>query len=186
MEAVLKVDGMRYGGGWVILMPTTYRNGPATLATSGAVTPERLLLMCDDSTPSPSPDSIPPRPPSLTPVQWRKAIDAIINDPILNRMPYRTYRKKYKAAMLGGDNEFTRHLQVDTTRLPANQWIPLREQIFERDDYTCQYCGERGVRLECDHIIPVSRGGSHDPSNLATACFTCNRSKRDKLLEEWR
>lgn len=53
-------------------------------------------------------------------------------------------------------------------------------------DYTCQYCGVRGTKLECDHKHPVARGGSHDDENLVTACRTCNRSKRDKLITEWR
>lgn len=70
-------------------------------------------------------------------------------------------------------------------RLPASQWIPLRKSIFERDNFTCQYCGEYGKNLECDHIIPVTRGGTNDYENLATACFKCNRSKRDKLVSEW-
>lgn len=65
-------------------------------------------------------------------------------------------------------------------------WSALRCRVFARDDYTCRYCGVRGVKLECDHIVPASRGGSHHLSNLATACFTCNRSKRDRLVEEWR
>jgi len=67
----------------------------------------------------------------------------------------------------------------------AHLWSVIRQRIFERDDFTCQYCGHRGCRLECDHVIPVSRGGAHDDSNLVTACFDCNRSKRDKLVEEW-
>lgn len=54
------------------------------------------------------------------------------------------------------------------------------------DGYTCQYCGERGKRLECDHVVPVSRGGSNEHENLVTACFACNRSKRAKTVEEWR
>lgn len=54
-----------------------------------------------------------------------------------------------------------------------------------RDDYTCAYCGERGKKLECDHVIPVSRGGSNEKYNLVTSCFSCNRSKSDKLLSEW-
>lgn len=71
-------------------------------------------------------------------------------------------------------------------RLPQSQWAKIRKQIFERDDYTCHYCGERGKQLECDHVVPVSRGGSHDPDNLVTACKPCNQSKRDKTPEEWR
>lgn len=34
--------------------------------------------------------------------------------------------------------------------------------------------------------IPVSKGGSHDENNLTTDCFSCNRSKGDKLIDEWR
>ena len=68
----------------------------------------------------------------------------------------------------------------------ASVWRTIRERIFARDDYTCQYCGVRGTKLECDHKHPVARGGSHDDKNLVTACRTCNRSKRDKLITEWR
>lgn len=41
------------------------------------------------------------------------------------------------------------------------------------------------VPLECDHIFPLSRGGSSDRSNLITACKKCNRQKHDKTLSEW-
>jgi len=71
-------------------------------------------------------------------------------------------------------------------RPSANAWNVIRARIFERDDYTCTYCGERGRSLECDHIFPVARGGRHTDDNLTTACRPCNRSKRDKLLSEWR
>lgn len=73
-----------------------------------------------------------------------------------------------------------------TPSRPASHiWRAIREFVFGRDDYTCQYCGARGVKLECDHVVPVARGGTHEFSNLVTACFGCNRSKRDKLLSEW-
>lgn len=65
------------------------------------------------------------------------------------------------------------------------EWRALREAVFTRDDYTCAYCGQRGGRLECDHITPVSRGGTNDMANLTTSCLTCNRQKGGKTLEEW-
>lgn len=77
-------------------------------------------------------------------------------------------------------------LQTRPDRPPTHEWVQIRARIFERDDYTCQYCESRGGRLECDHIVPVARGGGHDDENLTTACFRCNRSKRDKLVSEWR
>ncbi len=61
----------------------------------------------------------------------------------------------------------------------------LRYKILVRDNFTCQYCGAKQpeVKLEVDHRIPVSKGGTNDPDNLVTACFDCNRGKRDLLLE---
>lgn len=65
------------------------------------------------------------------------------------------------------------------------EWRAIREKIFARDRYVCVYCGESPEYLECDHVIPISRGGTNDLSNLATACMPCNRSKSDRLLSEW-
>lgn len=73
----------------------------------------------------------------------------------------------------------------DDKRPPMAEWRAIRERIFLRDDFTCTYCGERGKKLECDHIYPVALGGTHEDSNLTTACFKCNRSKRAKTLSEW-
>lgn len=65
----------------------------------------------------------------------------------------------------------------------------LRQKIKERDKYTCQYCGnsinqEPNLLLEIDHIIPVSKGGLTEESNLQTLCWRCNRTKSDKLIYE--
>lgn len=65
------------------------------------------------------------------------------------------------------------------------EWAALRAAVFERDSYTCLYCGACGVRLECDHVVPVSLGGASTMDNLATACLPCNRSKGAKTLSEW-
>jgi len=73
-------------------------------------------------------------------------------------------------------------------RPPGPEWRAIRERIFERDDYTCAYCGTRGGKLQCDHVFPVAHGGSHDDDNLVTSCEPCNRAKRSKIVsvEEWR
>ena len=59
-----------------------------------------------------------------------------------------------------------------------------RFDVFKRDGFTCQYCGGHPPErvLECDHIIPVSKGGTDDINNLVTSCFECNRGKRDHEL----
>lgn len=64
----------------------------------------------------------------------------------------------------------------------------LRESIKKRDHYTCCECGnsihkEPNLLLEIDHIMPISKGGKTEESNLQTLCWKCNRSKGNKILE---
>lgn len=63
----------------------------------------------------------------------------------------------------------------------------LRFEVFARDGFACQYCGQRppDVVLECDHIHPRSKGGIDDSINLTTACEGCNRGKSAKVLGEF-
>lgn len=72
--------------------------------------------------------------------------------------------------------------------LESPDWPALRRRVFERDDYLCKYCPfpRRGAQLECDHVVPVSRGGLTVMSNLITACRPCNRSKGNRLISEWK
>lgn len=54
----------------------------------------------------------------------------------------------------------------------------LRQEIFERDGYTCVICGSTEKEsLEIDHIMPISKGGKTEPDNLQTLCHDCNIRK---------
>ena len=67
-------------------------------------------------------------------------------------------------------------------------WWKLRFEVFQRDNFTCQYCGrnvlEDGVKLEVDHLNPKSKGGLFEMDNLVTACKECNQGKKDVCLEK--
>ena len=60
-----------------------------------------------------------------------------------------------------------------------------RFKIFERDNFTCQYCGKRppDAILHVDHIHPKSKNGTDDAFNLTTACADCNLGKKDRILK---
>ena len=45
----------------------------------------------------------------------------------------------------------------------------------------CAYCGRLPDRLTLDHIVPVSRRGSHTVANVVPACMDCNRRKGNKV-----
>lgn len=49
----------------------------------------------------------------------------------------------------------------------------------------CYYCGKQLIQYHVDHIVPITRGGSNDPSNLVITCPKCNRKKSNKLPHEW-
>ena len=56
-----------------------------------------------------------------------------------------------------------------------------RFNVFLRDKFTCQYCGDK-KDLTFDHLLPKSKGGLTDWENVVTACSTCNVKKGGKLL----
>lgn len=78
--------------------------------------------------------------------------------------------------------------QKPTNPLPSIQNGNFARAIFKRDNFICHICKSEvdpGAKLNdansstpsLDHIIPQSKGGSHAPSNLATACISCNKRR---------
>jgi 5-methylcytosine-specific restriction endonuclease McrA len=61
-----------------------------------------------------------------------------------------------------------------------------RRNVFTRDKYTCQYCGNRLEHrlLTFDHVMPKSRGGKTSWENIVTSCHPCNNKKADRTPEE--
>lgn len=65
-----------------------------------------------------------------------------------------------------------------------------KRDVFARDEWNCQLCGEpveRGAKFphpdspSLDHIIPISRGGDHIPSNAQCTHLSCNMRKSNNL-----
>ncbi|HLG72153.1 MAG TPA: HNH endonuclease [Chloroflexota bacterium] len=71
-------------------------------------------------------------------------------------------------------------------RRPRSTVKLTRREIFLRDNYTCQYCGQRSRDLTVDHIMPKHRGGRHSWDNLVSACKNCNHRKGGRTPDEAR
>jgi len=73
--------------------------------------------------------------------------------------------------------------------IKIEKWDEIRRKVFERDNYTCLYCGKGrekdGARLVCDHVDALARGGGNELGNLVTACKECNRAKGTKAIEDF-
>lgn len=78
-------------------------------------------------------------------------------------------------------------------RLPRQEVKFSRRNILEHYDYQCAYCGKKfpkptkGVKpaeWNLDHVIPKSRGGVSNWTNIVLSCIPCNTKKDDKTPEE--
>jgi ribosomal protein L7/L12 len=65
---------------------------------------------------------------------------------------------------------------------PVRQPVPerVRHEVWRRDQGRCVDCGSR-ERLEFDHIIPISKGGSNTARNIELRCEPCNRRKAARI-----
>lgn len=70
------------------------------------------------------------------------------------------------------------YIKYHTRTLRAN-----RNRIYRRDGYECIYCGSK-KDLTLDHVIPKSKGGKNEWTNLVTSCFKCNLKKSNRTPEE--
>jgi hypothetical protein len=109
----------------------------------------------------------------------------ILDTPSIMRLPPDEFARRFYAAINGEENVFSPYIRVARGRLAPHIWKPIRARILERDAHTCRYCGATDVPLDVDHVIPLTRGGSNRDDNLVAACYSCNRSKSNKLVEEW-
>jgi 5-methylcytosine-specific restriction endonuclease McrA len=59
----------------------------------------------------------------------------------------------------------------------------VRRVLYARDKWVCQYCATKLDRATatCDHVKPLSKGGTHTWDNVVTACKPCNHRKADRL-----
>lgn len=66
-------------------------------------------------------------------------------------------------------------------KFTALQWAELKHQY----DYHCLCCGRREpeIQLTPDHVVPLSRGGSNDISNIQPLCLPCNNRKRARTID---
>ena len=66
-------------------------------------------------------------------------------------------------------------IMVNTTRSRGGSWTRKAKQ-HKAIEISCRKCGSI-VGLECDHIVPLHRGGTNDASNLQSLCKECHAAK---------
>ena len=114
---------------------------------------------------------------------WRRALVLLI---------------KGKAECLEKIDNIENYIKIDNTLIPKvirlkykmaipNKELPFsRENIFKRDEYTCQYCGKKlsANELTLDHVYPKSRLGPDTWENIVACCKECNQYKANRTPKE--
>lgn len=62
----------------------------------------------------------------------------------------------------------------------------IKWRVYERDNYTCRYCGATGVPMTVDHYLAQKFGGQTTYDNLLTSCRPCNKKKGHMTIDEWK
>ena len=60
------------------------------------------------------------------------------------------------------------------------------EALKKKKDFTCMLCGKKEpeIKLEADHIVPLTKNGTNYISNIQPLCRSCNASKGNKMQDE--
>ena len=120
------------------------------------------------------------------------------------KISYTTYKTRYKGWVNAWRHFFENFKGIDLESEESNESIgnaeatplkiqteekrtiplKLRLKVLQRDNFKCVYCGaspatDPNIQLHIDHIVPFSKGGKSEPSNLQTLCQNCNWGKGD-------
>src|SRR6266702_829361 len=78
------------------------------------------------------------------------------------------------------------HSRRARKRSTGGSYTPQEIEVqYKRQKGKCHYCRNKMATYHIEHVIPISRGGTNDSSNIVLACPTCNMSKGNKLPHEW-
>lgn len=114
---------------------------------------------------------------------------SIINE--RNRDWRKSNPEKYKQSLYGWRDKNPEKLRAISNRRRARRASAAGHctaaQIDARFEYhgnRCIYCG-CGGKMTIEHLIPLSRGGTNWPANIAPSCLSCNATKHDRTHAEF-
>jgi len=121
---------------------------------------------------------------SFKPIGIIPSIDALVSSLVGKTRILETYDRNISSAT----RSFALPSVVVIDRVArSRKFFPCnRKFVFIRDDSTCQYCQKKLVKADAtlDHVIPRSRGGKLNWTNVVLACKNCNQRKGSRTPEE--
>jgi 5-methylcytosine-specific restriction endonuclease McrA len=115
-------------------------------------------------------------------VSWRKAVILVILEKV-------EVVEEYDRSVFGIRSSLKLPAVIRLNRYISKRTLIIqfsRENLYLRDKGTCQYCGGPFQKkdLTYDHVIPRSKGGETEWTNVVTCCVRCNLRKGGRTPEE--
>lgn len=117
-------------------------------------------------------------------IDWKRAIVLLFTGKA--EAPY-NYEHNYEIHTSSGVFELPAAIQLtEYVRVPYRTARPSRRNIMKRDKNICQYCScdLNTNNASIDHVIPRSRGGKHEWTNVVASCKKCNTKKGSRTPSE--
>lgn len=114
----------------------------------------------------------------LSLMAWSDAVTAVVADRVAVVAEYDVVVRSPSTTITLPSVVALRRFRRGTRRVAFTRY-----NVFLRDRFACQYCGEvrDAANLTFDHVRPRSKGGATCWSNVVTACRPCNSAKGDRL-----
>jgi hypothetical protein len=116
-------------------------------------------------------------------IDWKRAVILVLNGKVL---PF-SDEEYLEIQTTSGIFKLPQHIILKKyVHIPFKELAPSRKNIFKRDNNICQYCSKEldTSTATIDHILPRSKGGIHEWTNVVACCLRCNRKKGDRTPQE--
>lgn len=117
----------------------------------------------------------------LSTISWQNAIKAMFSDKVHVVKDYDNLFINSSSISLPVPSI----VMLNTYHRPPTKAKYTRKNLYIRDSYCCQYCGENFIHSELtiDHVVPKSKGGKLTWENSVSACAPCNFKKNDRMIK---
>lgn len=120
---------------------------------------------------------------SANKITWNKGLKGVMkpNSGSFKKGEHRSPETEFKVGdKVGPKNNLWKGgiTPINTRIRQSSEYKQWRKNVFERDNFTCQMCGDRGVKIHADHILPFAQfvEARFELSNGRTLCVPCHKS----------
>jgi 5-methylcytosine-specific restriction endonuclease McrA len=117
---------------------------------------------------------------------WRRKWRSDPKNAELDRERSRKFRPGYYKTHVAQYSHYSRMRRAQKLSAGGSYSVSDIRKMYANQKGKCYWCSKKlNGQYHIDHVIPLSRGGSNDISNIVISCPPCNFEKNDRLPSEW-